>query len=706
MRDTKIALVSFTVLLVTSLLVPVEGHPQTATFVDSFDVSGEENDVRGFAFSTDGTKMFVVGFSGDDVNEYTCTAFDVSTCVFVDSFDVSGQDTNPLDVAFSSDGTTMIVLGLDGGDVNEYTLGTGFDVSTAAFVDSFIISGQEATPTGLEFSTDGTTMFIVGSAVPADVDEYTLGTGFDVSTAAFVDSFDVSGDDTLPTGLTFSADGTIMFVIGDANDLVIHYDLGTGFDVSTTAPIFDAFDVTLQTIDPFDVEFSSDGKKMFVLGAVTNFVYEYTVHAAFDLWAPPPQPSSEGPTGIDGSAPTLGKNKFGVQLVENGFTFNGESVDVGRLYTDFPLISTDVGKLNNIQVKIFENGGRGHIKYVEFALGIPEVGAWYDAEAYIEVWIEQGGDKIKALKIFDDLNIIDSVSAFIGTTSCHSIGYGECLLVSLDYVYRESPNGNVIGVKPADFRGYANQFFFNDGVEVLGESLNLPAKMTIAVSHADHHQQRGGTLELTQIDRYQNIWEDEYGIQWYVEDGRIKQITLPDYEHPQDKDNIGIQGMKRDHPLFEQYKYEQQLKTMEIVKEILGAYAANKTMPGYYLTSTNHDESFSEINDIVSIEYPESHSGVSDLLIQQEISKAITILEQKCPKCNDQSFAELYNIVRFDDIPVDDTIVQEILQQEYHDALAKFNHRYGYIYNHDFYIIESIETITDDITRCNCIPYG
>jgi len=694
MRHTKIALMSITVLLASNLLVPVEGHEVLLTLKSEFDISGQETSPRGLAFSSDGTKMFVVGIAFDRVFEYTLgTAFDVSTAVFVGgSLDVSGEDGNPVDVVFSSDGTKMFVLGLDGQDVSEYACGTGFDVLTCAFSvgESFVVSGQEIVPTGLAFNTDGTRMFIVGSDGD-DVNEYTL-TAFDVSTAVFVDSLDISGDDTIPTGVTFSTDGTKMFVTGDANDFIIQYDLGTAFDVSTGIA-FDSFDVTPFDTDPFDVDFSTDGTKMYLLGDERDLVYQFTLYGGFDFWAPPLQRSSGGPTGIDGDAPTLGKDKFGVQIVENGFTFNGESVDVERLHTDFPLISTDVGKLNNIEVKIFENGGRGHIKYVEFALGIPEVGAWYDAEAYIEVWIEQGGDKIKALKIFDDLNIIDSVSAFIGTTSCHSIGYGECLLVSLDYVYRESPNGNVIGVKPADFRGYANQFFFNDGVEVLGESLNLPAKMTIAVLHADHHEQRGGTLELSQIDRYQNIWEDEYGIQWYVKDGRIKQITLPDYEYPQDKDNIGIQGMKRDHPLFEQYKYEQYLKAIE-------------PMPEYYRTTINYEKAFSEINDILSIEYPESHSGVSDLLVQQEISKANAILEQKCPKCNDQSFAELSNIIRFYNIPVDDANVQEILQQEFHDALVKFNHRYGYIYNYDFNIVESIETTTDDITRCNCIPYG
>ena len=34
----------------------------------------------------------------------------------------------------------MFVLGNAGKDVNEYTLSTGFDVSTASFVDSFTVS--------------------------------------------------------------------------------------------------------------------------------------------------------------------------------------------------------------------------------------------------------------------------------------------------------------------------------------------------------------------------------------------------------------------------------------------------------------------------------------------------------------------------------------------------------------------------------------
>jgi len=227
-------------------------------------------------------KMFVVGVVGQDINEYTLTTpFDVSTADFVDSFSVVGQETEPRGLAFSSDGTKMFVLGNDGNDVNEYMLTTPFDVSTGIFVDSFSVAAQETVPTDLAFSSDGDKMFVVGNVGDA-VYEYTLTTPFDVSTASFVDSFSVAAQDTFPTGIAFSSDGTKMFVLGTIGDAVYEYTLSIAFDVST-ASFVDAFSVAAQDITPTGVAFSSDGAKMFVVGIAGDDVNEYTLGTPFDV---------------------------------------------------------------------------------------------------------------------------------------------------------------------------------------------------------------------------------------------------------------------------------------------------------------------------------------------------------------------------------------------------------------------------------------
>ena len=258
----------------------------TAAFVaPPFSISSQEDSPTGMAFSNDGTKMFVLGFAGEDINEYTLsTAFDVSTATFVSPpFSISLQDTNPQGMAFSNDGAKMFVVGYIGEDINEYTLSTAFDVSTAAFVaPPFSISSQDTFPTGMAFSNDGAKMFVVGY-IGEDINEYTLSTAFDVSTATFVSPpFSISSQDTNPQGMAFSNDGAKMFVVGSAGNDIGEYTLSTAFDVST-ASFVDAFDVSLQETFPTGMAFSNDGAKMFVLGFSGGDINEYTLSSVYPI---------------------------------------------------------------------------------------------------------------------------------------------------------------------------------------------------------------------------------------------------------------------------------------------------------------------------------------------------------------------------------------------------------------------------------------
>jgi hypothetical protein len=252
----------------------------TATFVDSFSISGQETAPNGIAFNTNGSKMFIVGVTGDDVNEYALSAnFDVSSASYSQSFSVSAQESDPVDIAFNTDGTKMFIVGSNGDDVNEYTLSTGFDVSTASYSQNFSVSAQDTAPQGIAFNTDGTKMFIVGAAGGGDVYEYTLSTGFDVSTASFVDSFDTSSQDSLPLGIAFNLDGSKMFIVGTSNDSVYQYTLSTVFDIST-ASFVNSFSVAGQETNPRSLALSSNGLKMFIVGTTGQDVNEYDLDFA------------------------------------------------------------------------------------------------------------------------------------------------------------------------------------------------------------------------------------------------------------------------------------------------------------------------------------------------------------------------------------------------------------------------------------------
>jgi hypothetical protein len=244
----------------------------------SFSVASQDSTPTGVAFNNNGSKMFVVGFSTDAVFEYTLsTGFDISTATFSQSFSVASQETSPTGIAFSPDGTKMFVTGYVGDDMNEYTLTTGFDVSTASFTQNFSIAGEEIFPTGVAFNTDGTKMFISGQGGD-DVNEYDLSTGFDLSTASYSQSFSVAAQDDSPYGITFNSDGTKLFVLGTQNDKVYQYSLTTGFDISTASFASD-FSITQDT-SPTGIDFNNDGTKFFVVGAGSDTVYQYSSSSA------------------------------------------------------------------------------------------------------------------------------------------------------------------------------------------------------------------------------------------------------------------------------------------------------------------------------------------------------------------------------------------------------------------------------------------
>jgi hypothetical protein len=269
--------------------------PNTAgscTEVSPKSVTSQEDTPQGITFGDDGRKMFVTGNTGDDVNEYTLAGgpYCLGTASFVDAFSVSSQDNDPQALAFNDDGLKMFIVGNQNDSIYQYTLSENFDVSTASYASKLLdidatvtASGgkNEDSPTGVAFNDDGLKMFIVGNERDS-VHEFTLTENFDVSTASFVDAFSVSSQESEPTGIAFNDDGLKMFIVGSNGDDVNEYTLSENFDVST-ASFVDAFSVSSQDNDPRDIAFDPSGRYMFIVGDQGNDVNVYKLSENFDV---------------------------------------------------------------------------------------------------------------------------------------------------------------------------------------------------------------------------------------------------------------------------------------------------------------------------------------------------------------------------------------------------------------------------------------
>jgi hypothetical protein len=198
------------------------------------------------------------------------------------SFSIGGQETAPVGVFFKSDGTKMYVNGSSGDDINEYNLGTPWDVTTAVFSTLFSTAGQDTAAGDLFFSSDGTRLYITGDANNT-IFQYSLGTAWDISTATYSSiSFSVAAKDTNPSGIWFKSDGTKMYVCGFSSDSVHEYDLGTAWNVST-ATFLQSFSVSSQETVPASINFNNDGTKFYIVGSTNDNIYEYNLGTPWNI---------------------------------------------------------------------------------------------------------------------------------------------------------------------------------------------------------------------------------------------------------------------------------------------------------------------------------------------------------------------------------------------------------------------------------------
>ena len=306
----------------------------TRIFVNSTSVSTNYVTPTDMAFSNDGLKMFTVNVKASQertIKEYTLsTAFDVSTLQFVRDQSVRIQERTPTGMAFSSDGLKMFVVGFEKDSVNEYALSAPFDLYGLVFVHAISVADQESTPRDVAFSNDGLKMFVVGSNQDK-VHEYTLSTAFDVSTAIHVDSFSVAGRESTPSGMAFSNDGAKMFVVGSGSDNVNEYTLNSVYPITVTTT--SATTPTLASIERYDPVAANTGSQTLVYKA--TFSENVTGVDASDFAL---SSDSTGGTG-GGSSPVTNISGLGdvyhltVFALQNG-TYNLDLVSSGHGIAD------------------------------------------------------------------------------------------------------------------------------------------------------------------------------------------------------------------------------------------------------------------------------------------------------------------------------------------------------------------------------------
>jgi DNA-binding beta-propeller fold protein YncE len=255
----------------------------TAGYSTSFYVTTQEPAPSGVYIGAAGTAMYVVGSTNDTIYQYTLgTPWEVNTSSYTNkSFSVNSQEATPNSIYFKSDGTKAYVLGQSNDAIFQYSLGTAWDITTASYENKSLYFGaQESTPTGLYFSPDGTSVYILGNGSD-NVVRYPLSIAWDVST--WVASFYVGNQETTPSGLYFKPDGTKVYVVGNTMDSIYQYSLTTPWNLTTASYDSKSFSVSVFDTTVNGIDFSSDGTKVYIVGSINDRVHVVTLATPWDI---------------------------------------------------------------------------------------------------------------------------------------------------------------------------------------------------------------------------------------------------------------------------------------------------------------------------------------------------------------------------------------------------------------------------------------
>ena len=239
-----------------------------------------------------GSKVYITRYTTDDLIEYTLgTNWDFSTETLNDTYDFSAEVANSAGIFYKPDGSKIYMLDWNADTLFQYSSNVAWDIDLTydSVSKSIQPTGAPANPSGIFFNFRQPSLppprnqfraWIVDpvSALIICHEE----DGFELKTA-FVNSVDVSTEETNVRGFFFKPDGLKAYVCGLTNANIYQYILTTKWDVDTMSYDSKFFDVSPYDIEPMELFFSPDGSQAFMVGFDTSTIYRFELSTAWDI---------------------------------------------------------------------------------------------------------------------------------------------------------------------------------------------------------------------------------------------------------------------------------------------------------------------------------------------------------------------------------------------------------------------------------------
>jgi hypothetical protein len=194
------------------------------------------------------------------------------------------QPASPAKGDFWWDSTNQILYQYVNGEFKEIGIVANQNIDGATYDNvSFSVGSQDGNFINVTFSGDGTKLFLLGLSNDS-IFQYSLSTAFDISTASYTNvSFSITNQDSFPYDMWISPAGTKMWMVGLNSDKVHQYTLATANNLATASYDNVYLDVSSRDNQCTAMAFKPDGTKFYIVGVDSDTVYQYTLSTAYNI---------------------------------------------------------------------------------------------------------------------------------------------------------------------------------------------------------------------------------------------------------------------------------------------------------------------------------------------------------------------------------------------------------------------------------------
>jgi hypothetical protein len=236
---------------------------------------GSATSPAGIFFRPNGTRFWTVDNDNDAIIQWNLSSAWNGTLSYSYQFSVSSQTTSPKDIAVPPPGNYIFIC--QSNAIYRYTLGNGaYNLGTSTSHSQTYSSNVGSSATGIEFSDDGTKLFIVESS-SANIKYHTMSTAYDLSTATFVGNYPITGMAASNSAIRFKDDGKRLLVLRSNGDMR-EWSLVTPYDITNASNITYVGSVVMSLPDSTTYGFDTDptGLYLYTCGSNARF-YSATI---------------------------------------------------------------------------------------------------------------------------------------------------------------------------------------------------------------------------------------------------------------------------------------------------------------------------------------------------------------------------------------------------------------------------------------------